>query len=90
MTVFVLAVELLHNLQYAVLFTMLTGLSIADVPVSEPCPRVESTRGRQPGADNASLVQPQERVPSRLRENEPSLHLGFAPGVSIFLDNLVS
>lgn len=53
---------------------------LADVPVSEPCPRMESAGGRQPGVDNPGLVQPQERVPSRLRENKPSVHLGFAQG----------
>lgn len=43
---------------------------------------MESAGGRQPGVDNAGLIQPQERVPSRLRENKPSVHLGFAKGGS--------
>lgn len=41
---------------------------------------MESAGGRQPGVDNSGLIQPQERVPSRLREKKPSVHLGFAQG----------
>ena len=48
---------------------------------------MESAGGRQPGVDDAGLIQPQERAPSRVRENKPSIHLGFAQGgcVSFFL-----